>query len=605
MAHCLSNWAKGSSVFVECLALGSLFLTSPSLAQTPPDNRNDFPPIFTQAPLGVNLQTGRLRYGAYDMSIGPFTARSGPNAETGFSFPGKLYWRTVVGYAGSQQPTMSVKLGELQLDFSYISYVLQGSTPVPLAMPYFTGQTAGTIGWRLEKRGAQYFLTNKSGDTYVFGAHPSLVNTGYPDNDQVPISLDYADGHRLDFLNDVQARLKAVLSNRGYAVVFEVSTGGVNRTICGFNTALTYVDASTGCSLSALKVAHNNVAINAGVVTGTVTDAFGNTRQSYLTAATATTPQTLCVTFINSGICETRSAVGPLPGEPAGLTKSDQVRQQTTATGDVWNYAYENADSIDPVPLRRVFTSSLMTDPLGRATSAIYFNGFVQSIQAPEGFTQYTFAGILPAKKIYPEGNIVEYKRDTIGNLLERIEYPKPGSNLASLIMRQTFPQPSAGGVDPICFAASHRLCDKPLTRTDERGNQTDYVYDPLHGGILSETGPIVNGIRPQMRYSYAQRYAWIKNSAGAFVQAATPIWVLTQKSQCKSGTALGAGCAVVGDEVRTTFEYGPNSGPNNLLLRGMVDDATGAALRTCYAYDWQGNKISETKPRANLATCP
>ena len=121
----------------------------------------------------------------------------------------------------------------------------------------------------------------------------------------------------------------------------------------------------------------------------------------------------------------------------------------------------------------------------------------------------------------------------------------------------------------------------------------------------MSETGPIVNGIRPQMRYSYAQRYAWIKNSAGAFVQAATPIWVLTQKSQCKSGAALGAGCAVVGDEVRTTFEYGPNSGPNNLLLRGMVDDATGAALRTCYAYDWQGNKISETKPRANLATCP
>lgn len=66
-----------------------------------------------------------------------------------------------------------------------------------------------------------------------------------------------------------------------------------------------------------------------------------------------------------------------------------------------------------------------------------------------------------------------------------------------------------------------------------------------------------------------------------------------------------GFNCVTPSDEVRTTYDYGPNSGPNNLLLRGMVEDATGAALRTCYGYDARGNRISETRPRAGLASCP
>lgn len=44
---------------------------------------------------------------------------------------------------------------------------------------------------------------------------------------------------------------------------------------------------------------------------------------------------------------------------------------------------------------------------------------------------------------------------------------------------------------------------------------------------------------------------------------------------------------------------------PNNLILRGTVVDAGGLSLRTCTSYDALGNKISETKPRAGLASCP
>jgi YD repeat-containing protein len=64
-------------------------------------------------------------------------------------------------------------------------------------------------------------------------------------------------------------------------------------------------------------------------------------------------------------------------------------------------------------------------------------------------------------------------------------------------------------------------------------------------------------------------------------------------------------GCAQPSDEVLTTYDYGPDSGPNNLLLRGKAVTADGKTARTCYAYDALGNKISETSANAQLANCP
>jgi YD repeat-containing protein len=114
-----------------------------------------------------------------------------------------------------------------------------------------------------------------------------------------------------------------------------------------------------------------------------------------------------------------------------------------------------------------------------------------------------------------------------------------------------------------------------------------------------------VNGIRPQTRYSYTQRYAWISNGSGGYVQAATPVWLLTAESSCRTSAWNGTACTVANDEVVTTYDYGPNSGPNNLLLRGKVVTANGISRRTCFAYDGQGNRIAETKPRAGLTSCP
>jgi RHS repeat-associated protein len=54
-----------------------------------------------------------------------------------------------------------------------------------------------------------------------------------------------------------------------------------------------------------------------------------------------------------------------------------------------------------------------------------------------------------------------------------------------------------------------------------------------------------------------------------------------------------------------TTYEYGSNGTANNLRVKGQVVSADGISLRTCFRYDDQGNKISETRPRAVLSSCP
>ena len=102
------------------------------------------------------------------------------------------------------------------------------------------------------------------------------------------------------------------------------------------------------------------------------------------------------------------------------------------------------------------------------------------------------------------------------------------------------------------------------------------------------------------------QRNAWIKNASGGYVQLATPIWLLSEERTCRTTATVGNACAGgASDEVVTTYDYGPNSGPNNLWLRGVAVTADGQTLRTCYTYDDYGRKLSETKPLGTGANCP
>jgi hypothetical protein len=170
------------------------------------------------------------------------------------------------------------------------------------------------------------------------------------------------------------------------------------------------------------------------------------------------------------------------------------------------------------------------------------------------------------------------------------------------------------------CTCSNRNTCNKPTSVTDANQNAlnpnqhtADFVYDPNHGGILKVTGPAVTGtqalagIHPETRYTYIQRYAWYLNSSGAMTRETRPVWLLATESYCRSTAPAspGPGCTVAADEVVTTYEYGADSGPNNLIVRGKAVSADGQTLRTCYGHDKQGNKIWETSPNANLGSCP
>jgi hypothetical protein len=218
----------------------------------------------------------------------------------------------------------------------------------------------------------------------------------------------------------------------------------------------------------------------------------------------------------------------------------------------------------------------------------------------------FDFAGHVTGWSLGGEG--ASYIYDSRGNLTDEKKVPAAGSNLPTVIIHADY--------DATCAPpSSPAKCNKPNDVIDANNNRTDYIYDTNTGLLLTEKFPAVTvcnagtcaSIQPVKRYSYVQRSAWYLNSSGAYAKDPNPIWLLQAEKTCRTSSTdlLNDKCAVTADEVVKTYDYGPDSGPNNLWLRGVAVAADGVTRRTCYSYDRLGNKISETSPRAGLNSCP
>ena len=159
-------------------------------------------------------------------------------------------------------------------------------------------------------------------------------------------------------------------------------------------------------------------------------------------------------------------------------------------------------------------------------------------------------------------GRYFNYSYDARGNMIEKLQGALSGSGLANIAQSAFY--------DASC--TNIRICNKPIWVRDGLGNQTDYSYDPIHGGLLWVTSPpdAAGGVRPQRRNTYAQRFAWVKNTSGGYVRSTTPVWTISQSSYCRTGapSISNIGCALgAADEVLTTYDYGPDAGPNGKRL--------------------------------------
>ena len=239
-----------------------------------------------------------------------------------------------------------------------------------------------------------------------------------------------------------------------------------------------------------------------------------------------------------------------------------------------------------------------IVDPLGRRTVLDYCDP--GPMQDPDWDSTHR-CFVLPLQSFTdPEGIRTELDYDARRNVTRATRRPKPG------VLNPDGSVPAAIVTSAVYDIFSPKSASRPLSMTDARGNVTRWTYAPEHGGVLTETRPAVDGVSPQTRYDYALLQA--RTASGE--AAGPPVWRLASASLCRVSNATGnpaTPCASAGDEVRTTYDYGPATGPNTLLLRGQAVSADGATLRTCYAYDRLGRKISETSPRgtAGLAACP
>jgi YD repeat-containing protein len=187
----------------------------------------------------------------------------------------------------------------------------------------------------------------------------------------------------------------------------------------------------------------------------------------------------------------------------------------------------------------------------------------------------------------YGQGNAEGYSYDQRGNILETRNKAVLGSGLTDLVTTVVYPS----------SCANMKNCNKPTSVTDAKGQTTSFGYS-AEGLLLTETSPPdANGIAAVKRYSYVQRSPWVRDAGGGFSPMGL-IWLLAEDRICRTTSTVNNACTGgASDEVVTSYDYGPTSGANNLLLRSVTVSADGTSLKTCFTYDAQGNRISTTKP--------
>lgn len=587
------------------VATAALLLPQLASAQTTSPPAPALPDSRVISPGGVDLRSGLYAYHKTDLSIGDESkggivlargTRSQPeHAATASQFPDAFgqfshSWDVHLSWTNSPKNMHTVSVTAMGVSYSF-------QTNSDFSSPTLKSRSAyATLAATWNGSVVTFTLTTASGMVVKFLGATTVITK--PDG--VVYTLSYGGAAS----TNSSSALRSVVSNSGYVLLFEYATGTPWPLIgkaCVVNLSQTQMPNLCPAGAATTTYAYSGTFMTSAVdaagaawtystspqaADGTYTEKFFRPGEAapYLTLGYTTNdgPEAVAKETFADGRWYDYTWYGQTYGCPYGSTDCSEVTfplgggytengvNHTDVGFYVGPYSSGAPPIVSPGP-------TSITDPLNRTYSFQYnaIPGTLSGMTTPEGLQE-------------------TYARDGCRNVTKRTVTPKSGSNLTPITTSATF-----GNCGVRAVAA-----DSPTAVVDANNNQTDMTYDPVSGLLTSMTGPAVNGVRPQTRYGYVQRYAWVL-SGGSYVRAASPIWLLAQESRCRTGApGASGGCALAGDEVITSYDYGPDSGPNTLLLRGKVEDATGVAARTCYAYDKLGQKISETKPNAHLASC-
>ena len=579
----------------------ALLLTASAMLGAVPATAQIVPPkIYSTTPTGVNLADSAFTYSTTDIAIGPLKLErfyigsylNDPNAmffgrHTSTNFD--IYVTRRVKSVGRY--VYNVYLGASQGGM----YDVGSPNPIESNLDSRRGT--------LEIVSGNLVYTDAAGTIYAFTASVPVLSVGggvMPSSQRIA-SITYPDGRVQSFSYNASRQLKLVSDTSGYAMVFDYGANGSISAACGFNLSRTYVTASSTCSGAALKTS------------------YGYSGDK-LTGFTDVMNQTTTYGWSDSITC-----IKPPGYANCKITNiylyTNKIDRQILADGSVWTYASNAEPGVIPDEGQAIETDGQINggvmDPDGKSFGGTFTRSSPYSFTDANGqTTQYRYTGASDffsnnppggplaegsflVEVTYPEGNkyLAEYN-GAYRALSKETLVAKPGSGLPDLVKGYLFGVAS--------YPVTRQNVAKPNGIVDPNGNRTDFTYAP-HGGVTSEMqpAPVAGAARPLKLYTYVQGYAYVKNSGGALVAAASPVWLPATETLCQTYAGSStASCDPAAPITVTSYEYGASGTADNLLLRGLVVTSAGVSLRTCYGYDEYGNKIFETKPRAGLASC-
>lgn len=623
-----NSWMQ-SSVSCGLAAAACVFTATPAAAQdAPPPPEQD-----TESGTGVSLVSGGYSTSATDLQIGQgdfpqalsltrqYSSSMRPtHANTdglqGWVWTTNLTMNIVPGILGGGDYPPDEPPPDTPGRYPWRYSITNGTGTVasfvemdPITDPIIGPNYAGPFGsWgekqpgNLSRVGDDLIYTGLDGTKHIFEGGTRQT---FRDNELTfRTRMEAPDGTTLTFHGDLGS--KAIFSNRGLAIVFEMEPDGKTWSkSCAVNLALHYLTPLSNCPSGVPSVTYQHASVSGYYSLVKATDQLGY-QTSYGYSGDA---QLTCIKLHGQSSCQvsnTYSNCKPIPNEPTDymMNSNQQVLMQTFIDGQsiTYDFAPERFCPLKPPG------SGQYSAPISSDVTMTFSDGSTKTVTSDyEGFPRKIVDGLgresvfTPGIQNFanrntkivsahaPEGNRwdFEYYYDRVSRTTA---YPKSGTG--SLVSRTVF-----------------GTCGQPVATIDPRGNQTDIVYDANHCGILKKTLPADSaGIRPETRYNWAQRYAWIKNASGSFTQASSPVWVMVSEEMCRTSAADASGnCAAgAGDKVVTSYEYqqGSASKGSNVFRIGQAVTADGQTLRTCYRLDEYGRQISETQPKAGLTSC-
>lgn len=592
----------------------TIFLLSISImAASSVATAQDFTPpkVVSQTPGGVNLSDGSFMMSDEDLSIGPlkferfhlggrrdsnippfgprtthsFSIYVAPNQSTRCSQPGYsqscITSRRPIVHIGKNATGQYSDISSNQYNYS-------------LVKPNDGDSYRGT----LSRIGANpYTYVDDQGAFYTFS---NIMPAGGAANAQRIESILFADGRKQVFLYDSTSRLKLVTDNSGYAIAFEYNASNLLTTVCGYNTSISYVNVNTGCAGSTIKATY-------AYANGHLTEAVNASGEKKV--YTWSGDRVTCVSYVGQP-CRISNEFNTTQG-------SWMVTKQTMVDGSEWSFDYQGrydgvrnpetyADAI-------ATTSVTVTDPEKKVSQYSFMESSpVSIIDGNKNETKYSFSGgrsfdspvdnadnfgSTLTKVIFPRNNSIS------------VEYAGPRRSVSKQVLTSTSGDQlqETFGYDTGCdIALKPQICPKPIWMRDANGEQTDFTYTSF-GAIESQMkpAPSAGAARPLTLYTYTQRAAYIKTSSGSLVADSSPIWLKATETVCQTAVASNKpNCDYNAPIIVKSYEYGVSGIENSLWVRGISITADSRTRRTCYAYDYSGNQISESRPRANESMC-